>query len=174
MPGQRTPGPKVTFVSGSLITITQTGRTTSATARPRSRSLAQLQPSIGSDSLQRLNEGPVPCSTQQSILQAKGEQEREIVQREGVRTGGRGDPLSFVPHRSAQLPASSFAAWLNKFAASHCCHGKLVGVTYLLSTFTFESDFLARVTRVDKRKQENSQRCRLSSLTASAISIQMN
>lgn len=88
VPGQRTPGPKVTFVSGSLITITQTGRTTSATARP----LAQLQPSIGSGSLQRLNEGPVPCSTQQGILQAKGEQEREIVQREGVRTGGRGSP----------------------------------------------------------------------------------
>lgn len=98
-----------------------------------------------------LNEGPVPCSTQQSILQ--GEQEREIVQREGVRTGGRGEPLSFVPHRSAQLPASSFAAWLNKFAATHCCHGKLVGVTYLLSTFTFESDFLARVTRVEERSK---------------------
>lgn len=108
VPGQRTPGPKVTFVSGSLITITQTGRTTSATARPRP--LAQLQPSIGSGSLQRLNEGPVPCSIQQSILQAKGEQEREIVQREGVRTGGRGEPLSFVPHRSclpAHLPRGS-------------------------------------------------------------------
>lgn len=100
-----------------------------------------------------LNEGPVPCSTQQSILQAKGEQEREIIQREGVRTGGRGEPLSFVPHRSAQLPASSFAAWLNKFAATHCCHGKLVGVTYLLSTFTFASDFLARVTRVEERSK---------------------
>lgn len=110
-------------------------------------------PSTATLDQQRLNEGPVPCSTQQSILQAKGEQEREIVQREGVRTGGRGEPLSFVPHRSAQLPASSFAAWLNKFTATHCCHGKLVGVTYLLSTFTFESDFLARVTRVEERSK---------------------
>lgn len=53
VPGQRTPGPKVTFVSGSLITITQIGRTASATARPRLRPLAQLQPSSGSGSLQR-------------------------------------------------------------------------------------------------------------------------